>query len=211
MSATPELRYRAAPMRESHWAARDFLKAACEFERMTPNRNSWTEEQLASNPPRLVRLQRLRALAKAFDVQPGFEELWSGGFIAKRSFERYELFRQRVLSDCETQFPGVLRSARSPLHLWDVESIYERLFQFLAGHAYPMLDVNGGVLEASGFHLYPLYRVDLALAGISEAIRPIEELVGLVIEPDGRSFTSRELAAYGWPEADLVEIDADWV
>jgi hypothetical protein len=198
-------------MSESHWTARDFLKAACEFERMTSDRDSWTEEQLSPNPPRLVRLQRLRALAKAFDVQPGFEALWSGDFIAKRPFERYELFRQRVLSDCETRFPQVLRSARSPLQLWDVESIYRQLFQFLAQHAYPMLDVNGGVLEASGFYLYPLYRVDLALAGIPEAIRPIEELVGLVVEPEGRSFTSRELAGHGWPEVDLVALDADWV
>jgi hypothetical protein len=198
-------------MSESHWTARDFLKAACEFERMTPNRNSWTEQSLASNPPRLVRLQRLRALAKAFDVQPGFEDLWSGDFIEKRPFERYELFRQRVLSDCETRFPGVLRSARSPLQLRDVESIYRQLFQFLARHAYPMLDVNGGVLEASGFYLYPLYRVDVALAGIPEAIRPLEELVGLVIEPDGRSFSSRELAEHGWPEVDLHALDADWL
>ena len=198
-------------MRDSHWTAPDFLRAASEFERMTPDRNSWTEELLASNPPRLVRLQRLRALAKAFDIQPGFEALWSGDFVAKRPFERYALFRQRVLSDCETQFPDVLRTAQRPLHIMDVESIYERLFQFLARNAYPMLDVNSGVLEASGFHLYPLYRVGLALAGIPETIRPIEELAGLIVAPDGRSFTSQEFVKHGWPEVELFEIDADWV
>jgi hypothetical protein len=198
-------------MGEPCWTARDFLNAASEFERMTPDRNSWTEELLASNPPRLVRLQRLRALAKAFDVQPGFETLWSGDFIAQRPLERYEPFRQRVLSDCETQFPVVLRTARSPLDVRNVEWIYKQLFQFLAKHAYPMLNVNSGVLMASGFHLYPLRRVELALARIPEAIRPIEEIVGLVIGPDGRSFTAQELAEHGWPAVDLDELDADWV
>jgi hypothetical protein len=62
-----------------------------------------------------VRLQRLRALAKAFDVQPGFEALWSGDFIAQRPFERYEPFLQHILNDCETQFPGLLGTERRPL------------------------------------------------------------------------------------------------
>lgn len=193
------------------WTARDFLRAACEFERMTPDRGSWSEGLLASNPPRLVRLQRLHALAKAFDVHPGFETLWSGDFVAQRPFERYAPFRQRVLSDCEKQFPEVLRTARAPLSVHDIESIYQRLFQFLAQHAYPMLDVNGGVLEASGFYLYPLRRVGLVLAGIPELLQPIEELVGLVVEPEGRSFSERELARHGWPKVDLDELDSDWV
>lgn len=196
-------------MKESHWTARDFLRAASEFARMTPDRNEWTAKQLESNPPRLVRLQRLRAFAKAFDVQPGFETLWSGDFIAQRQLERYEPFRQRVLSDCETQFPAVLRTARSPMSRHDVEQIYRRLFQFLTEHAYPMLDVNSDVLEASGFYLYPLLRVSLALAEFPEAIRPLEELAGLVIDPEGRSFTEQELAKHGWPKVDLDELDAD--
>lgn len=197
-------------MTDPHWTARDFLRVASEFERMVPDRNAWTEEQLASNPPRLVRLQRLRALAKAFDIQHGFEALWSGEFIAKRPLERYELFRQRFLRDCETQFPDVLRTAHRPLNVHDIRWIYKPLLQFLTKHAYPMLAVNNGVLTASGFHLYPLHRVGLALTGIPEAIRPIEELVGLVIEPDDRSFTARELAEHGWPEVDLTFLDSEW-
>ena len=198
-------------MSESLWMARDFLKAACEFERMTPERHLWTDTGLASNPPRHVRLQRLRALEKAFDVQTGFEALWSGDFIGQRPFERYASFRQRVLSDCETQFPQVLRSVRRPMDIHTVQWIYERLFRFLAEHAYPMLGVNGGVLEASGFSLYSLLRVERALDAIPEAIRPIEELVGLVIDPDGRSFTEKELAGHGWPEVNLFQLDCDWV
>jgi hypothetical protein len=198
-------------MSESHWTARDFLRAASEFERMTPDRGSWTETLLESNPPRLVRLQRLRALANAFDVQPGFETLWSGDFVAQRPLERYESFRQRVLSDCQAQFPEVLRSARRPLEVDDVQWIYTRLFQFLVQHAYPMLSVNSGVLEASGFYLYSVRRVQLALDRIPEALRPLEDLVGLVIDPDNRSFTERELAEHGWPDVDLLALDGDWV
>lgn len=177
---------------------------------MTSDRASWTEEKLESNPPRLVRLQRLRALARAFDVWPGVEALWSGEFIAQRPFERYASFRQRLLSDCETQFPDVLRSARSPLSTFETRLIYQRLFRFLAERAYPMLDPGGVVLAASGFLLYPLHQVRRALTGIPEAIRPIEELVGLVVDPDGRSFTERELAEHGWPDVNLFSLDADW-
>jgi hypothetical protein len=52
--------------------------------------------------------------------------------------------------------------------------------------------------------------VDLVLAGIPELLQPIEELVGLVIEPEGRSFSEGELARHGWPQVDLVELDSDW-
>ncbi|MFY0527285.1 hypothetical protein ACN28I_30465 [Archangium gephyra] len=65
-------------MRDAHWTARDFLKAAWEFDRMTPDRESWTEALLASNPPGLVRLQRLRALAKAFRRPARFQDFVVG-------------------------------------------------------------------------------------------------------------------------------------
>ena len=96
------------------------------------------------------------------------------------------------------------------MDIHNVKWIYERLFRFLAEHAYPMLDVNSGVLEASGFYLYSVLRVNRTLAAIPEAIRPLEELVGLVVDPDGRSFTERELAVHGWPDVNLFSLDADW-
>lgn len=198
-------------MSERLWTAGNFLRAASEFERMTPDRATWTEQHLAENPPRRVRLRRLHALAKAFDIQPGFEALWSGDFIARRPFERYERLRQRVQEDCETRFPDVLHTARGKsLSSQGVTWSYRKLFEFLVTHAYPMLNVNGGVLEASGYFLYPLYQVDEVLKGLPEKLRPIEEVVGLIIEPDGRAFTEEELAAHGWPEEDLSEIDAEW-
>jgi hypothetical protein len=192
------------------WTARDFLRAASEFERMTSDRDTWTEEHLESNPPRLVRLRRLRALAKAFDVQPGFEALWSGAFVRQRPFEHYQPFVQRVMRESETLFPDALRSMHRPLMTWDVEHVYERLFKFLTEHAYPMLEFNSGVMAASGVYLYLVRRVSHSLAGLPELIRPIEELAGLIIDPASRSFSPEELAPYGWPPEDLFSIDDDY-
>ncbi len=191
------------------WTAQHFLRVASEFERMTSGQATWTEEQLASNPPRLVRLRRLRALAKAFDVQPGFEALWTGDFIQQRLLEDYRPLVQRILHESETLFPEVLRSAKGPLSHWELHHVYRQLFQFLTKHAYPMLDFNSGVLEASGFYLYTVRRVDQSLAGLPELIRPLEELAGLVIDPASRSFSPEELAAYGWPSVALFSSALD--
>jgi hypothetical protein len=177
---------------------------------MTSDPATWTEEQLKENPPRLVRLRRLRALAKAFDVQPGFEALWSAKFVQQRPFEHYQPFVQRVMRESETLFPEALRSMHRPMETWDIEHVYERLFQFLMRHAYPMLAFNDGVMEASGVYLYTVRRVNHSLAGLPELIRPIEELAGLVIDPASRSFSPEELMAHGWPDVDLFELDLDY-
>jgi hypothetical protein len=97
-----------------------------------------------------------------------------------------------------------------PPHLGDVENVYRRLSEFLLKHAYPMLDFNSGVAEASRFSLYTVFRVDHSLKGLPEVIRPLEELAGLVIDPAHRSFSPEELAAYDWPPEDLFDLDVEW-
>jgi len=77
---------------------------------MTPQRDSWTKELLGPNPPRLVRLQRLRALAKASDVQPGFEAVGSGAFISLADW----LKQVGIKSVAMESTGGSTRSSRRP-------------------------------------------------------------------------------------------------
>lgn len=79
-----------------HWTAVMFLRATAEFVQMTPEREGWSEEGLRDNPPRLARLRRLQALARAFDIQPGFEALLDGSFLSARPEEEYAALKVSI-------------------------------------------------------------------------------------------------------------------
>jgi hypothetical protein len=62
---------------------------------------TWTREALASNPLRLVRLKRIKALARAFDVPANPEALWSGNFLRGRPPEFFEPARKAIVADLQ--------------------------------------------------------------------------------------------------------------
>jgi hypothetical protein len=46
----------------------DLLEKILEFKEMTPNENDWNYKSLDYNEPRLIRLQQIHALLKAFGL-----------------------------------------------------------------------------------------------------------------------------------------------
>lgn len=160
-----------------------FLEAADDFEGLTPDRSTWSEEALQGNPPRLVRYRRLRALERAFDVRPGFEALLDGSFLDHR-----------------------------PPHpeLAEARWVYERLKDYLCA-AWRVLDFNGGMLEASGEFCRAVELTEAVNDRFRGALAPIEAVVDAIVSPDGRAASLDELRSQGWPEDDLWEVDADWM
>lgn len=163
------------------WTGSRMLYAFVEFAAYCPDREVWSVEALAENPPRRIRLQRLIALARAFDVRPDFRALDDADFV-------YGMDGARL-----APLGGTSRLA------------LQRLAQYLV-RACELRRFNAGVLEASGEHLLALQLTEEASAGVSRAVAPIERVVDEVF---GASFTEAELAAYGWPPDDLWEADLD--
>jgi hypothetical protein len=142
------------------WTPSRMLELVHELEGMQPGSATWTHEALASNPPRLVRLKRIEALARTFDVPANPEELWSGNFLRGRPPEFFEPAREAIVADIQ-QF-GLVKGQNHVLH-WLREygftgffavSLYENLAGYLRG-AYDLLAVNKGVIEASAQRRVP--------------------------------------------------------
>src|SRR5262245_35561126 len=78
--------------------ARDLLLEFLELRSLSPKLEDWTEEALANNAPRLIRLRRLAALFRAFELPWDPSEFMEGGFIQPDD-PRYSTVLAKVVSE----------------------------------------------------------------------------------------------------------------
>jgi hypothetical protein len=197
------------------WTPSRMLELVRELERMQPGSATWTHEALASNPPRLVRLKRIEASARAFDVPANPEALWSGNFLRGRPPDFFEPAREAIVADIQ-QFglvkgqQHVLRSLRErgfngPYAEW----LYKKLAGYLRG-AYDLLAVNEGTIEASGVYLYGLVLLEEPNHKLRDGIARVERIVDHILSPTTPPMLEERLREYGWPEESLTDLDMDW-
>ena len=129
--------------------ARDLLHGFLELRRLTPDMGEWSEECLASNPPRLVRLRRLIALFRAFGIDWDPSSFSEGKFIQPES-RRYAALLERVAAE----MPAAVAHGLGPKghQLPEFFAILLRYGDTLEA----ALSFSGGVLEASGATKIPV-------------------------------------------------------
>ena len=188
------------------WTGANFLQLAAQFRRETPPER-YTDAAIKANPYRFILQQRLSALAKAFDISPGFDALLNGQFIEHRSPEWLELLNLAILSDVQETFPDLLldvkKDGQSPL---PSKLLARLMYMQLAGYlirAYGLLAYNGGTPFASRIWRYALLKTQQPNQVLGPAIEPLEHVVGLFIAPDRKPKPLTELRDHGWPNDDL--------
>jgi hypothetical protein len=191
------------------------LELVRELEGMQPGSGTWTHEALRLNPPRLVRLKRIEASARAFDVPANPEELWSGNFLRARPPEFFQVAREAILADIQ-EF-GLVRGQKHVLHMLrergftgsDAVWLYKKLAGYLRA-AYDLLAVNKGVIEASGVYSYGGVLLDEANYKLRDGIARIERVVDHILAPATLPMAEERLRECGWPEESLTDLDEDW-
>ena len=83
--------------KQSKYSALDLLRQYLELCRYTPDHRDWNERALEKNPPRLIRLQRLKALFHAFGILFDPSSFQEGDFIDWKD-PVYEVFLERARS-----------------------------------------------------------------------------------------------------------------
>jgi hypothetical protein len=187
------------PLLGSH----DLLRNYLDLKALAPDLSQWTEEQLQANPPRLVRLKRLLALFSAFGIPLDPEGFAHGRFFEGRpsSHGLYE----KLWNDMPTPH------RRSP-ERWpgELQDCFEHLLRYRE-RLRAVLEFNDGVMEASGLTLYAVKKSDDFNLIIQKHLPQIDDLLVLMISPEGTTFRRSELTAgFGYPDADLDEIDLRW-
>jgi hypothetical protein len=192
------------------------LKLVRELEGMQPGSAAWTHEALKSNPPRLIRLKQIEALARAFDLPANPEELWSGKFLRGRPPEFFKAAREAILADIQ-EF-GLVRGQNHVLRMLQVRGFsgseavlfYKHIVGYLRG-AYDLLAVNKGVIEASGVYFYGVVLLDEANHKLRDGIARVERIVDHILAPTTLPMPEERLRECGWPEENLADLDMDWL
>ncbi len=86
--------------------AHNLLHAFLDLRRLAPDTGDWSSERLASNPPRLFRLQQLIALFRAFEIDWDPVSFVEGKFIQPKSTRYAALLGTMASAMPEAGRPG---------------------------------------------------------------------------------------------------------
>jgi hypothetical protein len=206
------------------YTAVDLLEKAIEFEDLTPNPALWKEGMLKDNPPRLLRLRQINALAKAFFTHqpadlfgkaksfflvpriPTVKTLLSGSFLKERNLAAYENVIA-WMKDLVRENEGQLGETGQVNHAHLLE-VYQRLLRYKK-ELFAIGEFNNRerVKKAVGLR-FSVYLTDEVSQRIKKSCAPLDKALGLLLDPLSLSFTQEELQrTYHYPKEDKKEID----
>lgn len=189
----------------------DLLNNIIDFMEMTPDENLWSEKKLKSNPPRLIRFQRIKALLKAYlgeDI--GISEFINGDFIMVEPHDKYNEFRNYVMKYNKTN--NYVYGSEHEFYPGDVSIVFKSFFNYKQ-KLNAVLSHNSGYIIASGKLLqHSIHVVSKINKSIRKELDDLDHGLKLIINPSNLAFTANELIEkYGYPKDDLSEIDFEWL
>jgi hypothetical protein len=224
--------------RETEISARSLVARVVDFVRYCPSQASREEKAIRDNPPRLHRRKQLEAILAAFDIAPkggalapeialalgpetGIDqprrldpiELFIDGHfvLARRPSELAEIARRLRPHWPKSWPPHSERSAGEPvLSGADLQVVWERALRFRQ-EAERLVDFNGGVRVASGWHLCAVELTESVGQSVYASLQELDSLLAEIVDPRRRVFSRDELIrSHGFPDVDLFEIDCEW-
>lgn len=195
-------------MKAGPLTSRSLLFAFLDLQGLTPELNDWTEERLADNPPRLIRLRRLIALFQAFGLPWEPTGFTQGKFLKLKASQERASRYGALLSKYRAEMPEEYREAVKHHFL---PSFFEVLFGYRS-QLERALSFPSGFLAASGLFLHALQKMGDVNRAVRDRVIPIDDILAELISPEGASFSVGHLAQeFGYPDVNLFEIDTDWV
>ena len=184
--------------------AHDLLATWIELKTLERNTATWSEEGFTNNPPRLVRYRRLMALFRAFGMTCDPLSFEHGEFIDEEHAEHGQLLK-RVASRLNAPEERVGRFGS----LHELKQTFEILLEYRTNVEHGLYH---GIMEGSGLPIYAARRVDKINDDVRQLMAPIDEILEILIDPAGQSFTRDQLAReFGYPTENLSDIDAEWI
>lgn len=182
----------------SQFTAHDLLSAFLDLHGLAPDLSEWTEEKLAYNPPRLIRLKRLKAMFLAFGMAWDPYAFTEGGCVDK------VLTADSIKNQAKAELGILVQDVSAPQLRF--------LFVILYRHRKCVEAVfSSGADDGGGVFLLAWKKIFDVHQAIQAKIAPIDDLLAAMIDPRKRSFTINQLIQdYGYPLDDLHQIDGDF-
>jgi hypothetical protein len=160
-------------------------------------------------PPIVYRLNRMKAMMKAFDVEPRLREFTSGDFLNTHPLERYQVIIDRAQASMNDRVTLRLRDWPD----FGLPYVFKQLFEMYA-QIWRLQRFNQELFAETDSLLF-WYAVKLTdnvgNTLSSPAITEMEEVLSLLVSPEGLTFTYEELLPLGFPTGDLDRLDAQWM
>ena len=155
--------------------ARSLLLGFLDLRNLTRDLGAWTEDQLSGNLPRLIRLRRLVAMFRAFNVP------WDPASFVKGKFIQSEQPRYAaLLSKLDEEIPCGPRG-RYTRHV--LPEFFAILFDYRT-RVDDVLTFSSGVLEASGLYFLAYRKVEDLNKVVKANMATVEDLLvarGLIV------------------------------
>lgn len=202
------------------FTSRDLLAVYLDLEGLQSDLRTWTEKGLASNPPRLIRFRRFRALLAAFGL-PEDPETFSSGYFIDAADARYaalipelvDMNDNSVGNFSTSLVDGSVRATFEPLQPEEFDGL-PSLFRTLLDYRSEVeacFQHTDGIMAAPKIVWLSLKRVRHVNNAIRDVLEVIDEPLARLISPEGRSFTLEYLVEHhGYPTDDLDQIDWEW-
>jgi hypothetical protein len=180
-------------------AARDLLHRFLDLRSLTPHLGDWSEERLAGNPPRLVRLRRLMTLFRTFGIDWDPAQFTEGKFIDPKSPRYARLLEHLAAQKAASMARRGLRSLS-----YDLPECFSILLRYRE-HVETALAFSRGVLEASGLYAYAHAKVEELNRVIRNNVAIIDDILVALICPEAKTpVAGQPPHEYDYPE------DYDW-
>jgi len=194
-------------MHEETFMSNDVLDLYLEFKGMQSDQNTWTEDNLADDPPRFYRFKMLMSLFRAFELGD-IREFDEGTFVLKRKIEEYSTLIKQMKSELKnvTKFR---KGEEITLH--ETAFLFRRLMDYRRRWD-RVINFSSGLLACSARYRYASYKTDEVNSQIHDKIAPINDILAVIMSPLGKAISKEELLThFDYPDVDLSEIDEVYI
>lgn len=190
--------------------ARILIADYVELKTLVSNEIPWDEQTLIHNPPRYLRILRIKACLKALNLScDNFRDFETGVPIREMKSEKFIEVEELLWSgfsidrsDYMDEDCGIFFSSTNHFHMLLATRLNIHRF-----HAQ-----RDTVLAASGHFLTPVLVIDKIEEQLNSSKNVLEKALSLLLNPEGHSYTLSELIdQFDFPDADLDAIDLDWI
>jgi hypothetical protein len=203
------------------YSAIDLLDKILEFTSLTPDPNQWNFEDLESNPPRHIRLKQIDSLIRALfgndkkhnlpeTLQLLIPSILSGDIIKTRSLKDYETVIRFIWEYVENYYGSAHKNKN--VRLDELVFVFGDLLEFKR-LLRKMMTFHSNWIEASTIPLrFSIYLTKSISENLAGKYDDLDKILGLLIDPNGLSFTEEELIAdFNYPKEDLLDVDIDFM
>ena len=190
-----------------NYTAKDIVKVYSQLKDLTPDVNQWTESAFQDSKPRLIRLNQLIALKKAFKINGSWEEFEHGNFVDRFPIESYNLLKQNIKSFKNSSS----WNSQNFDHFCyrDLQVIFRLFLEFVVIENTLKNHISEYSMTYSLGQIYGYEHAKSYFSGrTAKKIQYMIDDLAIIIDPLQQVFSEGELInKYDYPYADLEDID----